>query len=65
MIVHVAFLGFKPECWTPCPKAGPYEPEPAHKWVMGDEDDCVWCMWCSAVAWHTYKGNAPRSYGWR
>ena len=55
-IVHVAFWGFKPECWTPCPEA-PDGEAIAHKWVMGDADKHVWCMWCKAVVWHTWPNG--------
>ena len=57
MIVHVAFLGLQTGHWTPCPEAPDWEATPAHKWVMGDTDEHVWCMWCKAVVWHTWPNG--------
>lgn len=63
-LVHVAFLGFQNEYYTPCSKAPDYGPTQGHKWVMGDEDKCVSCMWCGVIAWHTYRpGRRPPAVG--
>ncbi len=57
-LVHTAYVTLKPEMWTPCPDAPDYADTPAHKPVVGDEDQYVWCFYCKAVAWSTWQGGA-------